>query len=196
MRNNLQLYLSWAKERIEEMDAAVASLERQAKNFHDREEARRLVADLKQRRNEFKTLMNKEAKEGEAALRRAKGQLELEWKNFEAEVNAHVKKAGRQFGFHQSIFQKLAGTQAKNWRVATANLQLLTRKVVPARRTGLTVAAKQMKADAAEAQARLKKLGAAGTASWSAMRTALNTSRKAFDRANQQAIKAVRRAAK
>jgi hypothetical protein len=196
MRNNLKLYLSWAKERIEEMDAAVASLERQAKHFHDRQEGRRLIADLKYRRNQFKTLMNKGAKEGEAGWRRARGQLQSEWKKFEAEVNTHVKKTGRQFGFHQSVFQKLASTQAKSWRAATANLQLLTRKVVPARRTGLTVAVKQMKADAADAQARLKKLGAASATSWSAMRTALNTSRKAFDRANQQAIRAVGRAVK
>ena len=52
-----------------------------------------------------------------------------------------------------------------------------------------------MKADAAEAETRLQKLKQAGSESWSALSAALTESRKAFDRANQEAWDALKRAA-
>ena len=51
-----------------------------------------------------------------------------------------------------------------------------------------------MKADAAAAEARLQKLRQAGSESWSALGGALAESRKAFDRANQTACSALKRA--
>ena len=51
-----------------------------------------------------------------------------------------------------------------------------------------------MKNHVTEAETRLLKLSNAGAASWSAFRTALAKSHKAFSRANRQAGKAVRRA--
>jgi hypothetical protein len=51
-----------------------------------------------------------------------------------------------------------------------------------------------MKADAAEAEARLQKLKQAGSESWAAMSAALAESRKAFDQANQKAWGALKRA--
>jgi hypothetical protein len=52
-----------------------------------------------------------------------------------------------------------------------------------------------MKADASEAEARLQKVKQAGRESWTAPSAALAESRKAFDRANQAALDAFKRAA-
>ena len=52
-----------------------------------------------------------------------------------------------------------------------------------------------MKADAAEAEARLQKLKQAGGETWSALSAALAESRKAFDHANQKAGDALKGAA-
>ena len=54
--------------------------------------------------------------------------------------------------------------------------------------------ARQMKTHANEADARMKKLSTAGTASWSAFRTAFAKSRKAFVRANHKTERAIKRA--
>ena len=97
---------------------------------------------------------------------------------------------------HQSTYQKLAIAQTKAWRQAAGKLRVLSRKVAPARRKDLAAALKQLKADASNAQARLKRLESAGATTWSAMRTALNVSRKEFDRASRQAATAIRRAMK
>jgi hypothetical protein len=52
-----------------------------------------------------------------------------------------------------------------------------------------------MKADAAEADARLQKVRQAGSVTWTALSAALAESRKAFDAANQQAWNALKGAA-
>jgi hypothetical protein len=67
--------------------------------------------------------------------------------------------------------------------------------VAAARRADVDAAVKQMKSDAAQAEARLQKLKQAGSESWSALSAALAESRKAFDRANQEAWDALKRAA-
>jgi hypothetical protein len=52
-----------------------------------------------------------------------------------------------------------------------------------------------MRAEAAAAQDRLQKLAGAGTESWSALSAALAETRAVFDRANQTAREAFKRAA-
>lgn len=61
------------------------------------------------------------------------------------------------------------------------------------RRAQLAVTVDQMAAHIAKAEVRMKKLGAAGTVSWSAFQTALTKSHKAFARANHKAAKAIKR---
>lgn len=63
-------------------------------------------------------------------------------------------------------------------------------------RNGFAAHARQVKSHAAAAEARMKKLRAAGAVSWIAFRLALAKSRKAFARANGVAGKAMRRAAR
>jgi hypothetical protein len=62
------------------------------------------------------------------------------------------------------------------------------------RQAQFLVATDQMKDHIVSAEARMKKLNAAGSASWSAFRTALAKSHKAFTGANRKAGKAIRRA--
>ena len=72
--------------------------------------------------------------------------------------------------------------------------------VLSARRKHLRVATidaavKRMNADAVEAEKKLEKLSEAGTQSWSALMAALTETRTAFDRANEAAREAFKRAA-
>jgi hypothetical protein len=63
------------------------------------------------------------------------------------------------------------------------------------RRADIDAAVTQMKAEASEAETRLQKLKGAGRESWMALSAALAESRKGFDRANQTAWDALKRAA-
>jgi hypothetical protein len=196
-KSSMHSYLSSAKERIDEMDAALASLERSASRVQAGSKARanQLTAELKKRRDEFQTTVNKQAEAGEAALERARTQLETQWSGFEAQVKAYVETVGKEIGQQQATFLDMSAAQMKAWREATEKLHEAAGKVAAARRVEIEAAFKRMKADASEAEARMHKLKQAGSESCSAWSAALAESRKAFDRANQAAWDAVKRAA-
>ena len=52
-KSSLHGYLELAKARIDEMDVALAALERKAKTARSREKLVKVIADLKKRRNSF-----------------------------------------------------------------------------------------------------------------------------------------------
>jgi DNA repair exonuclease SbcCD ATPase subunit len=186
-QSSMHLYLNWAKERIDEMDAALASLE--VKAGHAKAESKvkadEIVADLKRRRDEFQALLKTQAEAGEAAWARARTDLEKQWNAFEAEMRTYFESAGKQIEQQQATFKDIAAAQANAWREAATKFREAAGKVA----TGPSVdaALKQMKADASEAEARLQKLKQAGAESWSELSAALAESRKAFDQANQAA---------
>src|SRR5262249_4124252 len=149
--------------------------------------ADQMIAALKERRDQFEAVAKKHAAEGEAAWQRTKTQLETQWQGFEAEVKTYFDTLGKQVEQQQATFRDVAAAQVKAWREAADNLHQEATKVAAARRADVDAAVKQMKSDAAEAEARLQKLKQAGRESWGALSAALTESRKAFDRANQQA---------
>jgi hypothetical protein len=188
-QSSMHLYLNWAKERIDEMDAALASFE--VKAGHAKAESKvkadQIVADLKNRRDEFQALLKTQAEAGEAAWERAKTDLEKQWNGFEAEMKTYFETAGKQIEQQQATFKDIATAQANAWHEAAAKFGEAASKVASARSVDLDAALKQMKSDASEAEVRLQKLKQAGSESWSVLSAALAESRKAFDQANQAA---------
>jgi hypothetical protein len=83
----------------------------------------------------------------------------------------------------------------KAWREAADKLGIDAKNFAAERRDEIDAVVKRMNADAAEAEGKLQKLNEAGTQSWSALMAALAETRAAFDRANQAALDAFKRAA-
>ena len=195
--SKMHFYFNWAKERIDEMDAAVASLEGKATQVKadSKMKAEQLIADLKKRRDEFEALAKEQVEAGEAAWQRAQAQLEVQWNGFEAQLKGYVETIGKQIEQQQATFREVAAAQVKAWREAADRLRDEGAKMAAAKRTDIDTAVKQMEADAAEADARLQKVKQAGSESWSAFSAALADSRRAFDRANQAAWNTLKRAA-
>jgi DNA anti-recombination protein RmuC len=193
----MHFYLNWAKERIDEMDAVLGSLQAKAIQVQadSKAKADQLMGDLKKRRDEFHATAEKQAEAGEAAWKRTKAQLETRWNEFEAQVNTYVETVGEQVKQQQTTFRDVAAAQVKAWREAADQLHDEAAKLAAARRSDIDAAVSQMKADASEAEARLQKLKEAGGESWTALGAALAESRKAFDHANQIAWDALKRAA-
>jgi DNA anti-recombination protein RmuC len=196
-QSKMHFYLNWAKERIDEMDATLASLEGKAGQVQadSKSKANQLIADLQKRRDEFQATVKKQAESGEASWERTKRQLESNWNDFEAQVKTYIETVGKQVQQEQATFRDVAAAQVKAWREATDKLHHAAAKVVAARRADIDAALKQMKADASEAEARLHRLKQAGSESWTALGAALAESRKAFDHANQAAWDAFKHAA-
>ena len=196
-QSSVHFFLNWAKERIDEMDAALASLEAKGSQVQAESKAKadQLIADLKQQRNEFQAVAKNHAAEGEAAWQRIRAQLESQWHGFEADVKKYFDTLGKEVQQQQATFRDVAAAQVKAWREAADKLHQEGTKVAAARRADVDAAINQMKSGAAEAEARFQKLKQAGRDSWSALSAALAESRNAFDRANQQAWEALKRAA-
>ena len=190
-------YSNWAKERIEEMNATLVALEKQARKLNPVHQAKgdKLLAELKKRRDEFAAAVKKQAEAGEAAWERAKPELESQWKSFEVQLTAYFDAMGKQVGQHLDTFGDVAAAQVKAWRDAAEKFAASADKLAADKRPGIDAAIKHMKVEAAEMEARMNKLKHAGDQSWSAFSAALAQSRRAFDKANQKTWDALRRAA-
>ena len=191
--SSIHPYLNWTKERLDEMDATLASLEGKASQVKadPKAEADKMIGDLKKRRDEFLDKVKAQAQAGEAALQAIKPQLESQWQAFEAQVRTYFNTVGKQIELQQATFRDVAAAQVKAWREAADKVHTAATKVAAEKRTNLDTAVKQMKADAAQAEEKLKQ---AGKESWAALSAALAESRKAFDRANQKISDELKRA--
>ena len=196
-QSSVHFYLNWAKERIDEMDATLASLEAKTAQVQadSKAKAGQLIADLQKRRDDFQATVKKYSEAGGAAWEGTRRELDTLWNDFETQLKTYIESVGKNIQQQQTTFRDVAAAQVKAWRDTADNLQAAASKVAVARRADIDAAVKQMKADASEAAARMQKLKQAGTESWTALGGALAESRKAFDRANQAGWDAFKRAA-
>ena len=195
--SSMHVYVNWTKERLDEMDATLASFEAKASRLvaDAKTRAEECISDLKKRRNEFQAKAKAQAEASEAAWQGAKTQLEAQWSGFEAQVRTYFESAGKEIEQQQATFRDVAAAQVNAWREAANKFQHAATTMAAEKRASVDTAVKQMRADAAEADARLQKLRQAGSESWTALSAALAESRKAFDQANQKASDAFKRAA-
>jgi len=196
-QSSLHAYLNWTKERIDEMDATLASLESKALRMQAESKAKadQLVAEMKKRRDEFEALSRKHAEAGEAAWLHAKAQLESQWRGFEDQVKSYFGSVDTQVEHQRATFQKVADAQAKAWREAADKFHREASRITAGSRAEIDSAVEHMKQEAALAGTRMQTLKQAGRESWTAFSAALAESRKAFDRANQQVWDALKRSA-
>jgi hypothetical protein len=170
------------------MDATLASLEVKASQAKadSKVKADQLIAEMRRQRDEFQTKAKVQAQAGEAASQASKAQLETLWRSFETQVKSYFDTVGKQAEQQQATFRDAVTAQLKAWRAAADAFSSEAGKIATAKRADLDAALKQMKADAAQAEANLQKLKQAGSETWSSLSAALAESRKAFDRANQK----------
>jgi hypothetical protein len=192
----IHFYLSWAKERLDEMDATLASLEGKVSEVQAdaRAKANQALADMRKKRDDFRDTLKKQADANEAAWVGEKARLQSEWNNFEIDVGKYVESAGKQIELQQATFKHQAAAQMKAWREAAEKLRTAGKDFAAERRGEIEATVKNMEADAAAAEQKLLKVNEAGKQSWSALMTALAETRTSFDKANQAVQDAFKRA--
>ena len=196
-QSSVHFFLSWAKERIDEMDATLTSLEGKtaAMKADARVKAEKSIADLRKKRDEFESTVKAQAAAGEAAFDATKVRLENEWKGFQADIKQYLDGLGKNMEQQQAVFKSQVTAQLNAWRDTADKLNTAAKEFKTERRREIDASVARMKADAAAAEEKLKKVAQAGTESWSALDTALAETRGVFDRANQAAREAFKRAA-
>ena len=189
-QGNIHFYVNWAKERLDEMEAVLTSLEGKAGEAQAdaRDRADKAITGLRKTRDIFRDTVKKQAEANEAAWATAKAQLEPEWNAFEADVRQYVESFSKQVEQQQATFKVQAEAQLKAWREAADKLGSDAKQFAAARQAEIDVAVKRMQVDAGAAEEKLQKqLDQMGTQSWSALMGVLTETRAAFDRANQAA---------
>lgn len=196
-QSSMHAYLNWTKQRLDEMDATLASFEAKGSQpkADSKVKADQLIADLTKRRDEFRATVKAQLETAEATLRANKAQLESQWPGFEAQVKTYFDAAGKHVEQQQAAFHDIAAAQISAWQKAAAEFHDSAAKVAAAKRSELDIALKQIKAGTAQAEAKFQTLKQAGGESWAAMSAALAESRQAFDRTTQQAWDALKRTA-
>jgi len=196
-QSNIHFFVNWAKGRLDEMDATLTSLEGKVGGVQAdaRDKANKVLADLRKKRDDFRDTVKKQSEANEAAWISAKTKLESEWNVFEAELKKYVESFGNQIEQQQAIFKLQSAAQLKAWREAANKLNSSAKEFATERRGEIDAAVKRMNTDATAAEEKLQKLNQAGAQSWSALMAALTETRAAFDRANQAARDAFKRAA-
>ena len=123
-QSSMHFYLNWAKDRMDEMDATLASLESKVGEVQAdaRAQADQTLTDLRKKCDDFRDTIKKQSEANEAAWDSAKAQLEFEWSAFEAEVNKYVDSFGKQVEQQQAIFKLQAAAQLKAWHEAVDKL--------------------------------------------------------------------------
>ena len=187
MQRNIHFYVNWAKERLDEMDATLTSLESKVAEVQADapDSADKLLTIIRKKRDDFKDIVKKQSEANEDAWIGAQAQLESEWSSFEVEARRYVESFVTQIEQQQATFKLQAAAQVNAWRKAVDKLGSAANEFAAERRQEIDAALKRMKADAVAAEAKLLKLNEAGTQSWSVLMAALSETRATFDRANQ-----------
>lgn len=187
MQSNIHFYVNWAKERLDEMDATLTSLESKVAEVQAdaSDRADKVLAAMRKKRDEFSSIVKQQAESNEAAWIKAQAQLDSEWSSFETEARKYVESFVKQVEQQQATFKLQATAQLNAWREAADKLGAAANEFATERRGEIDAALKRMKADAVAAEAKLMKLNEAGTQSWSVLTDALKETRATFDRANQ-----------
>ena len=196
-QSSIHFFVNWAKERLDEMEAVLTSLESKAGEVQAeaRDKAGKALADLRKTRDVFQETVQKHAEANESAWISAKARLEPEWKSFEADVEKYVESFSKAIEEQQVTFKLQAAAQLKAWREAADKLGGDAERFATERRAEIDASVKRMQADAAVAENQLQQqLAQLGSQSWSALMATLTESRAAFDRANQAAREAFKRA--
>jgi ElaB/YqjD/DUF883 family membrane-anchored ribosome-binding protein len=195
--NSAHFFLNWSKERIDEMDAALVSLEATAGKVQAdlRAKAERALAELRNSRDHFRDTVRKLRESDETAWTGAMARLEPEWIRFESDVKKYVENFSKELKQQQEIFKLQADAQLKAWREAADKLQTTASQFAVTHRKEVDATVARLKAEAVAAEARLRKLGQTGGESWATYMAALAETRSVFDRANQSAREAFKKAA-
>ena len=153
----IHFYLNWAKERIDEMDATLASLEAKVSELQAdaRTKANQALADMRKKRDDFRDTLKKQADAHEAVWIQEKARLESEWNAFEADVEKYIENSNQKFEQQQAVFKRQAEAQVKAWREAAENLRTVGKEFAAGRRSDIEATLKQIEAEAVVAEKKL-----------------------------------------
>jgi hypothetical protein len=188
--------IAWARERLDEMDATLALLEKKLSDFksENRAAAERAIADMREQRQALKQVVDAKRQASEAEWQQTKETVESRWTAFEAAVQKWADATRQDVADQNEIFVARAEAQLKAWNDIIDQLEASAKASASDRKREIESVLATIRADREVVKARLEALRRSGKETRIALADALDQSRAAFDRANQAAADAFRRA--
>jgi hypothetical protein len=185
-----------AKERLDEMDATLALLEKKLAGFksENRAAAERAIADMREQRQALKQVVDAKRQASEAEWQQTKATVESRCTAFEAAVQKWADATSQDIADQNELFVARADVQLKAWKHIIDQLDASAKASASDRKREIESAMATIRADREAVKARLEAVKRSGTETRIALAKALDESRAAFDRANQAAAEASKRA--
>ncbi len=184
-QSRIDLFVDWAKARLDEMAAALKALEAQVSSLDDRmrEDAQASVSKFQGWLGDCEKQISLVQEQGEGAIMEARRTIEQAWEEFQPELAKWVETAKS----HQATFEAQATAQLKSWQAMMDDFMAKASQMHEANKGEAEAAAARFKDEAKRAESQFEELRKAGMASWGAMSEALEQSRAAFEKAARQA---------
>lgn len=195
-RSSVHGSIGWAKERLDEMDATLAVLERKFRDFNseNRAAAERAIAEMREQRQALKQVIEEKRQASEAEWQKTRATVESRWIAFEAAVQKWADATRQDIADRNELFAARAEAQLKAWDNAIDQLEASAKTAASDRKREIESAIAGIRADREVFKAKLEALKRSGKETRTALADALNESRAAFDRANRTASDAIKRA--
>lgn len=191
-RSSVHGSIESAKERLDEMDATLALLEKKLGDFklENRAAAERAIADMREQREALKQVIDAKRQATEAEWQETKEKVHSRWTAFEAAVQKWTEDVAVQ----NEIFAARAEAQLKSWKDIIDGLEVSAKAAAADRKREIESAIATIRAEREVVKTKLEALKRSGKETRTALANALDESRAAFDRANQKAAEAFKRA--
>ncbi|KIZ47579.1 MULTISPECIES: hypothetical protein [Rhodopseudomonas] len=167
--------LEWTKQKLDEIDATLASLEESAKSLSSaaRIEAERALARIATARNEFSrnadVLRAQTADAGEETY----AALLAKWTEVELGLQTYLAAAASQADTVKNAFAARAAAQRVTWQKSLATIQAAASETVERARIEADAAAARLSEAAAKVEAKFGQASNAGDESWKAIQSAI-----------------------
>ncbi|MFZ1109060.1 MAG: hypothetical protein WAN43_12050 [Rhodomicrobium sp.] len=190
-------FLNWAKERLDEIDATLTSIEARAGSLQagTKKHAENALSEIRAQRDVFKEAIQKKKADSEAGWASAKSELEANWTAFEAYVQKYLSETRQDAAQLQATFEARAEAQQKAWQETFDALIGKASTFASAKKQDADAALAHLKTEADAVKSKLETHRKAGEQSWSAFKTALEDSRAAFEQASRKALEAFKKVA-
>ena len=191
------LFSNWAKERLDEIEATLAALQSRVDflQAETKTQAEKTIAEIRAQQQVFQEMLKKQTAEGTANWTTLMRGLESNWASFESLVQKYMNVTLKDAHHVQETFAARAEAQRKAWQDALESLRGKANTFAAAHKKEAEDALNQLKAAAETAKAKLETQQKAGVESWDALRTALEESRAAFDKATRKVIEIFKKTA-
>lgn len=194
--------IEWSRERLVELDAVVAELEKHVTQLKEKSRAKAdaAIANLKATAEAYRTKAKEVTEKSrawtQAEIEAANKELNDRWNEFEAETDAYLTEIDADLKVRQAVLKQKLDAQQAAWQRSINELQSRASALASDQRAKIEARIEAIRAQADEAGKRLARLNQARRESWDAAKRGLADAQKVFSDTYQSIKKSIEDATK